>query len=330
MIREAVASENDVLGAFPLLLRDLTRRRIEAKRKVETTMGEERATWNALQGSFKILINSFYGYLGFGAGSFNDYQAAERVTLEGQKLIQEVVRHLRALEATPIEVDTDGVYFSPPDGVRTEEGEEAFIKRISDRLPEGINLAHDGRFRRMLSLKIKTYALLAHDGSVSLTGSALRSRSLERCFQVFMHDAARAFLEENQETVRSRYFELAEALQKRTLPVDEISQWTMLRQDRIGNRTRIKALLDRTPGRWRYGERVEIYERNDGTLAFATDYNDDENTLFLLRRLREVADRFRPLFPDDAEFEAAFPLIKPTSSIELARERKPTRQLRLM
>ncbi len=330
MIRESIASENDVLSAFPVLLRDLTRRRIEAKRRVETTSGEERATWNGLQGSFKILINSFYGYLGFGAGSFNDYQAAEHVTMQGQNLIQDVVRHLRELGAVPIEVDTDGVYFSPPDTVGTEEQEKAFIQDISDRLPEGIHLAHDGRFQRMLSLKIKTYALMDYDGSVLLTGSALRSRSLERCFQTFIRVAARAFLEDDKGQVRARYFELAEALQKRTLPVEEISQWTMLRQDRIGNRTRIKALLDRTPGRWRYGERVEIYERNDGTLGFAADYNHDENSLFLLRRLREVAERYRPLFPDDAEFEAAFPLIKPTSNIALARERKPTRQLRLV
>ena len=40
---------------------------------------------------------------------------------------------------------------------------------------------------------------------------------------------------------------------------------------------------------------MEIYERNDGTLALTSEYGNDENTTHLLRRLRDVAERFRPL-----------------------------------
>src|SRR5665811_500033 len=72
MLRDAITSANDVLHAFPILLRDLTERRLDAKRRVLETSGEERETWHSLQASFKILINSFYGYLGFGVGAFND------------------------------------------------------------------------------------------------------------------------------------------------------------------------------------------------------------------------------------------------------------------
>lgn len=330
MLREGIASERDVLRAFPLLLEDLTRRRIEAKRRVRETDGEARATWDSLQASFKILINSFYGYLGFGGGTFNDYRAAEHVTLAGQQLIQQVVGDLRELGATPIEVDTDGVYFSPPATVSTEEDEIAFIQRISDRLPEGINLAHDGRFRRMLSLKIKTYALLDWNERMTLTGSALRSRSLERCFQRYIHDTSRAFLDEDEDGAREIYFQLGEAIIDGTLPIEQISQWTMLRENTIASRSRLKQALDANRGQWRFGERVEIYERDDGTLALASAYGNDENKTHLLRRLRDVAERFRPLFPDDAEFEATFPKLTQTTNLELARAIEPTRQLKLM
>jgi DNA polymerase, archaea type len=330
MLREDIASERDVLRAFPLLLKDLTRRRIEAKRKVRETHGEAQATWDSLQASFKILINSFYGYLGFGGGTFNDYRAAEHVTISGQHLIQEVVRELRNLGATPIEVDTDGVYFSLPDSVSTEEDEIVFIQRISDRLPDGINLAHDGRFQRMLSLKIKTYALLDWDGRMTLTGSALRSRSLERCFQQYIHDTAWAFLQEDRDAAREIYFRLGEAIIEGSLPIEQISQWTMLREATIASRSRLKHALDANPGLWRFGERIEIYEREDGTLALTSEYGNDENTTHLLRRLRDVAERFRPLFPDDAEFEATFPKLTQTTNLELARAIEPTRQLKLI
>ena len=330
MLREGIASDRDVLNAFPLLLKDLTNRRIEAKRKVRETAGEARATWDSLQASFKILINSFYGYLGFSGGTFNDYRAAEHVTLAGQQLIQKVVGDLRELGATPIEVDTDGVYFSPPASVVTEEDEIAFIQRISDRLPDGINLAHDGRFRRMLSLKIKTYALLDWEGRMTLTGSALRSRSLERCFQQYIHDTAAAFLREDDTAARDIYFRLGEAIIGGTLPIDQISQWTMIREATIASRSRLKQALDASPGQWRFGERVEIYERDDGTLALTSKYANDENRTHLLRRLRDVAERFRPLFPDGAEFEATFPKLTQTTNLELARAIEPTRQLKLM
>lgn len=330
MLRESIASEKDALRAFPLLLRELTNRRIDAKRQASTTRGESHATWQALQTTFKILINSFYGYLGYGRGAFNDYDAAERVTLEGQRLIQHVVEHLQDLGATPIEVDTDGVYFSPPVAVETEADEHAFIRRISDNLPEGINLAHDGRFRHMLSLKQKTYARIDHEGTLTLTGSALRSRALERCFLDFIRDAARAFMEADIDVVRRLYFSLAEDILERALPIEAISQWVMLSERRTGPTTRLKALLDDTPGRWRYGERAEIYERVDGTLAFASDYDRDENTAALLRRLREVAERFRPAVGDDALFEAAFPRITPTTNLDLAKRQQPTRQLPLI
>lgn len=329
MLAEQVTARSDVLGTFPLLLRDLTDRRIDAKQRVQTARGEEQATWRGLQGSFKILINSFYGYLGFAGASFNDYDAAEQVTLEGQRLIQDVVGYLREVGAEPIEVDTDGVYFSPPSAVRTMEDEKGFVDNISVRLPKGIRLAHDGRFRHMLSLKQKTYALIGYDGTLTLTGSALRSRALEQCFQHFIRDAARSFMEEDRTAVKDLYFSLAEAIQKRALSVHDVSQWTMLKQETIKSRTRLKKLLDSNPGRWRFGERVEVYEREDGTLGLAEDYAHDENTKALLKRLRDVAERFLPLFVDQAEFDATFPPIKVTTNLEVAKQMEPARQLGL-
>jgi len=329
MIRESIASDRDVLNAFPLLLTDLTRRRLHAKQRARETQGEDRATWQGLQGGFKILINSFYGYLGFGRGAFNDYDAAERVTLEGQRIIQHAVELLRKRGAEPIEVDTDGVYFAPPAGITSEDQEEAFIEELSAELPEGIRLAHDGRFKYMLALKQKTYALIDFDDRLTLTGSALRSRALEPCFRQFLTDAARGFMEADKDAVRDLYFEMAENIRSRKLSVHDISQWTMLNQERIGSRTRLKALLDANPGRWRWGDRVEVYEKEGGTLGLAEDYAEDENVSVLLKRLRDVAERFEPLFSSRAQFDATFPLIKTTTDLSAARQQQAAEQMTL-
>jgi DNA polymerase elongation subunit (family B) len=330
MLHDHITAAADTLGAFPVLLRELTKRRIDAKQRARQTTGEEHALWDGLQGSFKVLINSFYGYLGFSGGLFNDFDAAERVTLEGQRLIQNVVTELDRQGARPIEVDTDGVYFTPPDGITTEDEEEAFIAAIGAlALPEGVRLAHDGRYEKMLSLKLKTYALLDDKGSLTLKGSALRSRRMERCFLRFIEDAARDFMRDRREEVRDRYFELAEALQQKIVDPREISQWTMVNRNTLEKQPRLKALLDTNPDRWRFGERVEVYERDDGSLGFLSDYARDEHTRGLLRRLSDTAARFREAFETTAEFDAFFPKITPTTRLSEARETKPVHQLTL-
>ncbi len=329
MLENQITSRNDVLGAFPLMLRDLTSRRIEAKRNAEGTLGAEHALWDGLQGTFKVLINSFYGYLGFGRGRFNDFDAAERVTLEGQRLIQIVVSRLREEGAEPIEVDTDGVFFTPPPGISDHDQEEAFIRLISEALPSRIRLAHDGRYERMLSLKLKNYALLSYNGTMTMKGSALRSRRMEPCLREFLKDTAFNLMRDQRNHARDHYFDLAYRIQEHLLPAEAFSQWSMLKQSTIGSQPRLKALLEKSPGRWRYGERVSLYERSDGTLGFSEDYDRDENTTVLLRHLRDTAARFELLFVDTEEFDAFFPVIQPTTSLEVARQQKPTRQLGL-
>ena len=329
MLQETITAQSDVLGAMPLLLRDLTARRIDAKRRAAETSGEEHALWDGLQGTFKVLINSFFGYLGFGRGRFNDFDAAERITMEGQRLIQLAVAKLEEAGAAPIEVDTDGVFFVPPDDVRTPDEELAFVERMSSYLPGRIRLAHDGRYARMMSLKIKNYALLDHDGTMTMKGSSLRSRRMEPCLRDFLRDAAEGFMQDQRDEVREQYFQLAEAIQAKSLPIASFSQWSMLRQSTIGNQARLKRLLEANPGRWRYGERVLLYEREDGELAFAEDYANDGNTTILLRHLRDTATRFEQLFEDQEAFDAFFPLITPITSLDIARDQKPTRQLGL-
>lgn len=329
MLSQQIKAESDVLNASLPMLADLTERRLDAKQRSRAADGGEREQWDGLQSSFKVLINSFYGYLGYGRGLYNDFDAAERVTLDGQALIRSVVRELDRRGAQPIEVDTDGVYFVPPQTVASLTAEETFIEEIGRVLPDGIRLAHDGRFSAMLSLKLKTYALLEHDGSVILKGSSLRSRRMERCLREFLRDTAVSFMTKRQATARAAYFSLAERILKKELEVDDISQWTMINPDTIGKQPRLSRLTRRTGALQSSGERLEIYEREDGELALASEYHADLNSAVLLRKLRDTAERFESLFADRAEFEAFFPTISARTDLELAKSKVPAHQLGL-
>lgn len=58
------------------ILEQLRKFRLEAKASMRAAEGVEKVSFDALQGAFKTLINSFYGYLGFAQGNFADFDAA--------------------------------------------------------------------------------------------------------------------------------------------------------------------------------------------------------------------------------------------------------------
>ena len=179
MIAGRVAPAGDELGVFLELLTHLREVRVAAKRLAQAATSEdERHHQQALSQSFKILINSFYGYLGFSSAHWNDFEAANRVTAEGRRVVTLIVDRLRELGATPVEADTDGVYFMPAPG-HTESGDAALLEAVAAGLPAGLTLELDGRYAAMFSYKMKTYALLDARGRLSLKGSAFRSRGLE-------------------------------------------------------------------------------------------------------------------------------------------------------
>jgi len=219
----------------------------------------------------------------------------------------------------------------PPPAVGTDAEELAYVERVAEGLPAGIRLAHDGSYAGMLSLRLKNYALLHHDGTMLLKGSSLRSRRMEACFRRFLREAALCFLKDDRDAAREAYFALGERIRRRELAIGEFSQWGMLNEETLAKQPRVRRLLERLPRHLtpRSGERMEVYERQDGELALASEYANDENVGYLLRRLHDVAERFRAIFATDAEFEAFFPALTARTDLVAAREQQASSQLSL-
>src|SRR5216110_3123703 len=112
----------DQLQIFRHLLTDLRTFRLEAKARMRAEKDPAKQHHlQALQNTFKILLNSFYGYLGFAQGHFADFDAAARVTQIGRDLLKKMIDWLNAHGAQVIEVDTDGIYFVPPSSASSVE-----------------------------------------------------------------------------------------------------------------------------------------------------------------------------------------------------------------
>lgn len=302
MLNYGVQPEGDTLGVFLPMLRELTTRRLDAKARAKVP-GPERAYWDGLQSSFKILINSFYGYLGAPSFNFNDYQAATRVTSTGQQLVKQVAEVLEQTGSRVIEIDTDGVYFVPPSGVQSEEEEEAYVESVGARLPHGIRLAHDGRYAAMISLKIKNYVLVGYDGKRVVKGASLRSRADELYGREFLARAVGYLIADDLAGLAADYAELSAHICAGTLPIEQFC-----RRERVTEKTfrsqakrRSRAVAQDA----QVGDTMTVYQRADGSLGLAEEYAGDEDRWYYLDRLHKFAQRLEGAVGD--HFEAPFP-----------------------
>src|SRR5438552_3269044 len=209
--------QSDRLEIFRHLLTDLRTFRLETKAAMRAEKEPaHQHHLQALQNTFKILINSFYGYLGFGQGHFADFDAAARVTQIGRDLLKKMIDWLNAHGAKVIEVDTDGIYFVPPNKIDIGD----LQKGLAKELPPGIEVEFDEQFAAMFSYKAKNYALLTKDGDVIIRGGALKSRGLEKFQRVFLEEMIKLIMKGKSEAISRLRDEFEQKIRNREWKIE--------------------------------------------------------------------------------------------------------------
>lgn len=308
--------KSDDLAISSSLLAELRAFRVKAKEAARAAMtGEEKAYFSALQFTFKILINSFYGYLGFDMGHFNDYEAANNVTAKGRELIQSAVAWLKQNGALVVEVDTDGIYFAPPEEIATAGDEERLIQALAATLPQGIELELDGRYRAMFSYKVKNYALLDHNDRLVVKGSGLRSRGLELFQRRWMEEMLRLVLSGKKEKVSALYEKYLDDLENHRMDIallmktetlqDSLATYQAKMREQARNPAAAYELALKSARPYQPGDQISYYVTGRGTkikmnenCKLASEWNaslPDENVEHYKAKLNELYEKFRPL-----------------------------------
>jgi DNA polymerase elongation subunit (family B) len=312
MLSRKIAPQSDTLGVFPALLAHLRDVRIEAKRasRAAETPAERRHA-EAVQQSFKILINAFYGYLAFGTGHWNDFEAADRVTEEGRAVVTTILDALSEAGATPVEADTDGVYFVPPAG-HEREHDDALLERLARALPDGIALELDGHYTAMLSYKMKTYALLDERGRVTIKGSGFRSRGLELFQRQVIEELVGLFLDGRGADARSVIDRWLDDFAKHRVPLRSFVRTETLQDSLEQYREQLEKgrppaaayEVAQSSGReWSPGDQISYYVvgRRAGVTVheyarLASEWLDtapDENVAYYQTKVLDIWERFR-------------------------------------
>lgn len=320
MLTYRLSPGKDSLGLFLPMLAELRRFRLEAKQAARISGDEkEQLYFEALQQVFKVLINSFFGYLGTALHNFSDQETAAEVTRLGRVTIRSMMERLQQEGAEPIEVDTDGIYFRPPVGCEEEAEQRELVARISDTLPEGIEVEMDGRYSSILAYKVKNYALLGYDGKITIRGSSLRSRGLEQYLREFLQQAIELLLkagglgleqafERHVATLMARKFDIAWVARTETLNESPATYQEKLRTGKRNPSAAFEiALAAERP--YRAGDQISYYisgSRKD-VVAYencrpADTYDPahpDINIPYYIEKLRHLKKRFEPFLPKE-------------------------------
>ena len=303
---------SDRLQIFRHLLTALRKFRLEAKAKMRAAKDPaEQRHLEAFQNTFKILINSFYGYLGFAQGHFADFDAAARVTQIGRDLLKKMIDWLTAQGAKVIEVDTDGIYFVPPKKTGIEKLQDGLAKE----LPEGIDIDFDEQFDAMFSYKAKNYALLTKDGDVIIKGGALKSRGLEKFQRTFLEEMIKLIMQGKPEAIADLRNDFERKIRKREWKIDMLMKTDTLQDSlekyraKIAGSTRNRAAayeLALASGRpYKPGDQISYYIKSTPkkvaayeAARLASDFdpsNRDENVDYYVRKLDELVKKFSDL-----------------------------------
>ncbi len=320
MLTYRLKPQKDSLGLFLPMLAELRSFRLEAKLAAhESEKQEDRQYFEALQQVFKVLINSFFGYLGTALHNFSDPAAAAEVTRLGRVTIKTMIDLLRKRGAEPVEVDTDGIYFRPPAGCEQEDRQRKLVEQISESLPAGIEVEMDGRYRSMLAYKTKNYALLDYDGKITIRGSSLRSRGMESYLRDFLKEAIELLLTSSAAGFERLYEQYVSRLLKRDFDIDWVARTETLKESPAGYKLKLQSgkrnpaagyeIAIASERNYRAGDQVSYYISGSGKdvtayescreVASFNPEKPDVNIPYYVEKLRHLKKRFEPFLPGE-------------------------------
>ena len=278
-----------------------------------------------MQNTFKILINSFYGYLGFAQGNFADFEAAARVTQIGRDLLKQMIEWLKGQGAQVIEVDTDGIYFVPPSISPSPSSSSSNPNQIENlraglakELPPGIEVEFDEQFDAMFSYKAKNYALLTHEGEVVIKGGALKSRGLEKFQRVFLEEMIKLLMEGKPDGIAPLRDQFGQKIRDQAWPIEMLMKTDTLQDSLEKYRQKIAAggrnkaavyELALASGRnYKPGDQISYYVKATPKKVAAYEaaklvadfdpQNRDENIDYYVAKLGDLVKKFSGIATD--------------------------------
>jgi DNA polymerase I len=201
----------------------------------------------SIDGSLKVLINGYYGFLGVGGYPFNSPKSAALVTAYGRLLMEKMVTEASKY-ANVINIDTDGLCLQPHPGQDPVE----IHNRVQSILPESIKIDLEDNFPdgAIFAPKMKNYLYWPTPDSKPVTKGLFRKRN--RCgIQIeFPIEFCHRWAFDSFESAIKYYEQYIDRLENSDLSIEEI---TFSQRIPKGNKTFVESGLGEE------GDKVHYY-----------------------------------------------------------------------
>jgi DNA polymerase, archaea type len=293
MIHYGIHDEKkDPKAYFKELVNTFTEKRLEYKKKAK-----EDKYFDDLQSSYKIFINSCYGFLGATGLLFNSPANAALVTEKGREILNKAIAWSEDKHFKLVNADTDSISFCTPDSsVLSEDAQLGLLKELNSLYPIKIHFEHDGFYKKVIVVKAKNYIMW--DGKkLKYKGSAIKASTKEPALKEFIQKIIDAILNDS-----NHYTEIYDGYVKEIQNVKDIKRWvsrkTLTSTVFKSKRTNETKVVDAIKGtEYVEGDRAYFYFKEDGTLSLEEHFRNDYSKKHLLGKLFKTSLVFKPILP---------------------------------
>jgi len=236
----------DVTGAMKGMLKWFRDTRIKYKQLAEQYYETDRKkseSYGNKQLPIKIFINSMFGALSAPqVYAWGDMYMGEQITCTGRQYLRQMIKFFMSKGYTPLVMDTDGVNFSSPDGVKDRKyigrglnwkvkegkeytGPEADVAEYNDIFMRGeMALDTDGVWPSCINLARKNYAVMDAKGKIKLTGNSIKSKKLPLYIEEFLDKGIKMLLEGDGKSFVEYYYEYLQKIFDKKIALSKIAQ----------------------------------------------------------------------------------------------------------
>lgn len=294
---EVYDEDKDPKAYFLNLVKTFTELRLEYKK-----LAKESKYYDDLQGAFKILINSCYGFLGTSGLNFNCPQGAAFITNKGRDILTQSINWAKGKGFTIVNCDTDSISYSAPEEFQwSEKIRKELIDDLNSLYPNRIRFEDDGFYQTVIVFKAKNYAM--YDGKKLKTkGSALKDAKKEIALKTMQLEMIWSIINNQPESNLIDIYNKYVKKVRDGISRDEIKSWCSKKtltekiwSSERANESKVKDAIEGTE--YKESDKIWTYFRQDGSLGLMENYNFDYDHTKMYEKVFKSINIFENVLP---------------------------------
>lgn len=275
---------------FLAAVEHFTKERLKNKELSSKGLSDSRY-YKDLSDGQKIMINSFYGFLGAPGLHFNYPEGAAKVTQFGREILQSAINWCEAKGYTLVNADTDSISFVPAPGVTMGD----CLQEINGLCPDMIKWEDDGVYDAVIVVKAKNYLLKSGD-KVTIKGSALKATMKETALRDFLERGLDLLISKDFSGLEEMYLDYVDQIKY----LKYIEPWAFKKTvtESVLNQTtpqQVKVYNALQGTHYREGDKFRMFYKSDDELCLVDRFDGTYEPRRLYQKLYDTLSIFEPI-----------------------------------